>query len=478
MNILRAFTTLLGLAADSWAAWHALIGGAFGCDLTPDQAATFRSLTQREPLAAPCRELWLAIGRRGGKNRVSAAVVVFLALLKRWRLAPGETGTVLVLASDRTQAKVAFRYIRGLLESDPTLWHEVVNVTADTITLRNGIEIAIGTADNAAVRGRTIVAAICDEFAFWMPDEATEVLRALRPGMATQPDAMLIVISTVYAASGPFYEARRAHFGVDDPRVLFAVGTTQQLNPTIDDAFIAAELARDPAGNAAEYLSIERTDREGFLDAALVDGNTRTAPRELPRRNLTPDGGHIAYLAGVDVSGGRNDATAAAVAHMERGRVIVDACRRWTAPHDPAQVAAQVAAFLASYGLTSARADQYAAELARTIYRDAGIALLDAPDTRSDCYLRLLPLLTTGRVELPSEPQLRHELLGLERRTRTGGRDAVDHRPGAHDDLANATALAAVAASRGANTGSTLHVVYSEQALAMQREFGRNWPAF
>jgi len=63
--------------------------------------------------------------------------------------------------------------------------------------------------------------------------------------------------------------------------VLFAVGTTKQLNPTIDDAFIAAELERDPMGNSAEYLSIERTDRESFLDAALVDGLIRHTPREL-----------------------------------------------------------------------------------------------------------------------------------------------------------------------------------------------------
>jgi hypothetical protein len=62
--------------------------------------------------------------------------------------------------------------------------------------------------------------------------------------------------------------------------------------------------------------------------------------------------------------------------------------------------------------------------------------------------LELLPLMTSGRVELPDDPVLRTELLGLERRTGRSGRDSVDHRPGAHDDLANATALAAVTAAR------------------------------
>ena len=465
MNVLRAMSELFGLGGTTWPRWRALVGGAFGCALDATQAQTFRELTHREPLTAPCRELWLAIGRRGGKNRVTAAVVVYLALLKRWALAPGEVGTVLVLASDRTQAKVAFRYVIGLLESHPTLWQEVVNVTADTILLRNGIEIAIGTADNAAVRGRTLCAAVCDEFAHWVQAEAAEVLRALRPGMATQPDAMLIVISTVYAAFGPFYEARKAHFGVSDARVLYAVATSQDMNPTLDPDFIAAERARDPVAAAAEYDSIERTDREGFLDAALVDGASRTEPRELPRL------AGVRYVGGGDISGGRNDATAFSVAHMDGKRVIVDAVRRWAAPHDPAAVATQVAEFLETYGLTTAIADQYAAEISRALYRAAGVTLIDAPDSRSEAYLRLLPLLTTGRCELPPDPTLRLELLGLERHTRASGKDLVDHRPNAHDDLSNACALAAVAASRHAHASLPVVAFESELAAQLQHEF-------
>ena len=268
-HFIRVAQSLLGLGARTYDNWLALLAGALGCALNAAQSAAFRLLTGRDPLPAPCRELWLAVGRRGGKSRAAAALAIYLALIREWTLAAGEVGTIMVLANDRTQARVAFRYIKGLLEAHPTLAGEVVNVTADTITLANGIEIVIGTADNAAVRGRTIVACICDEFAFWPYEQATEVLRALRPGMATQPDAMLIVISTVYAAAGPFYEARKRYFGVDDPHVLYAVATSQQMNPTLSDEFIAGEMERDPVGNAAEYLSVERTDVSGFLDAPV-----------------------------------------------------------------------------------------------------------------------------------------------------------------------------------------------------------------
>lgn len=83
--------------------------------------------------------------------------------------------------------------------------------------------------------------------------------------------------------------------------------------------------------------------------------------------------------------------------------------------------------------------------------------------------------MTSGRVELPPDPRLRVELLGLERRTARGGRDSVDHRPGAHDDLANAAALTAWAASRSAYLAGQCFFIYSELADTMEREISLTW---
>lgn len=46
----------------------------------------------------------------------------------------------------------------------------------------------------------------------------------------------------------------------------------------------------------------------------------------------------------------------------------------------------------------------------------------------------------SATVELPDVPELLRELRGLERRRGTFGKDRVDHRPGAHNDLANTVA--------------------------------------
>jgi hypothetical protein len=73
----------------------------------------------------------------------------------------------------------------------------------------------------------------------------------------------------------------------------------------------------------------------------------------------------------VDVSGGRQDAAAAAVAFVDGDRVIIAAARRWPSPHDPVVVSREVAEFLSTYRLRHAVADQYDAELSRSIYGEA-----------------------------------------------------------------------------------------------------------
>jgi len=63
-----------------------------------------------------------------------------------------------------------------------------------------------------------------------------------------------------------------------------------------------------------------------------------------------------------------------------------------------------------------------------------------------------LPLINSQQVELLDQPKLISQLCSLERRTARGGRDSIDHPPGAHDDVANAAAgvlVLATAAARG-----------------------------
>ena len=66
---------------------------------------------------------------------------------------------------------------------------------------------------------------------------------------------------------------------------------------------------------------------------------------------------------------------------------------------------------------------------------------------KSDIYRDMLPLLNSRRCQLLDNRRLTSQLHGLERRTARGGKDSIDHGPGAHDDVANACAGAIVLAS-------------------------------
>jgi hypothetical protein len=52
----------------------------------------------------------------------------------------------------------------------------------------------------------------------------------------------------------------------------------------------------------------------------------------------------------------------------------------------------------------------------------------------------MLPLINSGRIELLDHPKSINQICGLERRVARGGRDSIDHAPGAHDDIANCIA--------------------------------------
>jgi len=74
-------------------------------------------------------------------------VAAYLACFRDYRrvLARGERGHVMVLAADRRQARVVFRYIVGLLEAVPMLAALIERRTAEAIHLSNRITVEVHT---------------------------------------------------------------------------------------------------------------------------------------------------------------------------------------------------------------------------------------------------------------------------------------------------------------------------------------------
>jgi hypothetical protein len=290
-----------------------------------------------------------------------------------------------------------------------------------------------------SVRGYTLIAALCDEIAFWRTDESSsnpdvEILAALRPAMATIPGSMLLCASSPYARRGTLWTTFRKHFGRVDSPVLVWRAATRTMNPTVPEGVIAEAYEDDPASAAAEYGAEFRTDVETFVSREVVDAAVVAGRHELPPVD------RLRYVGFVDPSGGSADSMTLAIAHRDRDRVVVDAVRERRPPFSPDDVVLEFAALLKKYRVTEVCGDRYGGEWPRERFQVHGIRYVVSEKPKSDIYRDLLPMLNAHRVELLDLPRLAAQLCSLERRTTRGGRDSIDHPPGTHDDIANAVA--------------------------------------
>jgi hypothetical protein len=437
-------------AGASWNAWRAFVAALFALPMSPEAYATYQACTGRTvPPTKVATEAWLVCGRRAGKSLMLAMCAVFLATFFDYRkyFAPGERGTVLIIATNGKQARVILRYVRALLTHVPMLSQLKERETTESFDLNNSTTIEVHTASFKTTRGYTIVAALCDEIAFWPTDDAAapdyEVLNALRPGMATIPRAMLLCASSPYARRGALWDAYRKHHGRDNDPILVWRAATRTMNPTVGQAVIDAATERDPASAAAEYLAEFRSDIESWINREAVEACIAYDVRErAPMERMR-------YSGFVDPSGGSADSFTMAIGHKEDDVIVIDAVRERRPPFSPEDVVTEFAQLLQSYNISSITGDRYAGEWPREQFRKHGINYEPAAKPKSDLYRDLLPLINSRKIDLLDDTRLLTQLVSLERRSARSGRDNIDHPPGAHDDIANALAGVAAVTSGG-----------------------------
>jgi hypothetical protein len=422
---------------DSFSAWRALLSGFYGLELDATELDTFKALTGRaETPQGAFLELWLAIGRRGGKSHAAAFLAVYLAAFQDYRakLAPGEVATVMVIAADRKQARAVMRYTSGLVNENPMLRRMVLRENSEQIELNNRCVIEITTASHRSVRGYTLAACICDEIAFWHQDGANpdrEIIAAIRPALATL-GGRLIALSSPYAKRGVLWDTFKRAFGDDEEsRVLVAQAPSLTMNPLLPQSVVDDAMRDDAEAARAEYMAEFRSDIASFVDADLITDCIRPKPLE-----MHPAKG-VRYVAFVDPAGGGADEFTLAIGHQERDATIIDLVRGLRG--SPAQIVQEYAAILRKYGISTVKGDRYAGRWPRDEFARFNVRYDVSEQDRSGLYLEFLAALNSGRVELPPDDKLQRQLIGLERRTGRG-RDVIDHAPGSHDDRANAVA--------------------------------------
>lgn len=435
---------LLGtlLPGPSWNIWRAILIASMGEPLTDEEMALYMARTGRtESPTEPVEELTCIAGRRSGKTTGVGALSTYLAALCDWSdvLNRGDRGVLPFLAQSQRTAKIAFRHANAAFNDIKALKRLVENVTAETISLKNGVDLEIRPANYRSIRGITAVAAVCDEVAYWFSDETSsnpdrEILTALRPALITTRGP-LIMCSSVYGKKGELWETYRRSYGAGgDPQVLVAFGSSKDFNETLPQKIIDKAIERDPDAAKSEYLSIWRDDIASFVPyervKACVAAGTTERPFDYSHR----------YVAFADPSGGVSDSYCVAIGHKEGHRTVIDAMREFRAPCDPEDTTRAICQLLGQYRLTSVFGDRYAGEWVTGAYSRHGVSYIHSELNRSDLYLTALPMLMAGEAVLLDSDRLVQQFTSLERRTGSSGRDIVDHVRNGRDDLANAVA--------------------------------------
>ncbi len=468
---------LLGtiLAGDSWRAWRTLLIAAMGEALTDAERKLFTKLTgrEREPLER-CEELAIVAGRRGGKSRAISVLATYIAALcDHPNLVAGETGVCLIIAPDQRQAQITLDYCAACFEASSVMAQLIAHRTADTLQLTNGVSIEVRSSSFRRLRGPTYIAVLGEEVAYLYSDEFSsnadvEILNAVRPGLATT-SGPLILASSPYARRGVLWDVFRRHFGPQgDPLILVAQGASRDLNPTLSQKVIDRAMERDAASAAAEYGAVFRTDIESFVSREVVDAAT------VPGRHELPPMSRVSYAAFTDPSGGSSDAMTLAIGHCDKdGRAVLDAVRERRPPFSPEAVVGEFAELLKSYGVHQVTGDHWGGEFVREPFRSHGVQYELADKPKSDLYRGTLAVLNSGKVELLDLPRLVAQFVGLERRTARGGKDSVDHAPGAHDDVVNAVAgVIALLTSKAAPMKITPAMVNQVRAAGRAQRMG------
>ena len=449
-----AFLDAVDRSGTSRAGWRALWTAADALPPTEEELAAYRLHTGRTTWpTTPAVELWVIAGRRSGKSENMVQRATWRAIsFDRAGLAPGEMLTVPLIASDRAQARNTLNYLRGLA-AHPLVRPYVVTgkVLRESVEFTTGVVVQVHTASYRATRGFTMGDVILEEVAFFSSEDSAnpdeEILAAVRPALATVPGARVYGISSPYARRGVLWQAYEQHFGRDGDDVLVWCADTKSMNPTVPERIIARAFEEDAARAGAEYghsgLVAFRADVESFLGPESLAAVIPPGRRELSPRD------DVSYVAFTDPSGGSADSFTLAVAHNEQDRVVLDCVREVRPPFSPDAVVQEFAALLKTYRVDRVRGDHYAGEWPRERFAAHGVLYQPEERPKSELYGALLPVVNAGRCELLDIPRLRTQLLGLERRTARGGRDSIDHAPGAHDDVANCVAGAIAVAGAG-----------------------------
>jgi hypothetical protein len=452
LNIIEFVTRLELVEPDGPTLGHrAFLKSFYGLELDDAELAFYRRATGRKTYdRREQKEITAIIGRRGGKTRLAAQIAAYEAI-RYEKLPRGERGFIRVIAPVLDQAQIAFDYLSQYVTGSPIFSDLVVKERRSEIELRNGITIACQPCSYKTVRGGSVVCVICDELGFWEHEENAanperEVFAALRPTMATFPNAKLIKISTPNRKEGILWDDFRERESLGH---LVWQASSKEMNPTISDDVLKEAKRENEEHFRREYLAEFTDSLVGWITPEILDPCVIRGQRELPRAfNGT-------YVAAVDPAFRSSDFGFAVLHRSDDGNVTVAHAARWTGTHNAPvnleSVSAQINDVLQRYGINSLVGDQYCFAVLRQLFEKSGIYYREfsfGAHTRASIYGNLRQLMTQRKITLVDVPELLRQLMSLEEIRAPNGNTDIRPPRSSNDDMGIAVAVAAFELSR------------------------------
>lgn len=258
---------------------HGLIE-SFSADLLMRYAALERALTAKgwpatsswwlETLTAFLhsgkRVLVLRVGRRGGKSSTLCRFAAAFALgYDVSAIPPGDVGVIAFISVSKDEAAQRLRTIKKELD-DLRVRYRPIDGGIELVG--RPIIFKVFPASVAGVSGFTSILVVCDEVAKWRDADtganpAKEVIASVRPTMATQPNAKLVISSSPFGSSDHHFELFERG-NTDAQHVAYA--PTWTANPTVSEAQTHT-LEPDDRVWRREYLAEPQSAASGAFDA-------------------------------------------------------------------------------------------------------------------------------------------------------------------------------------------------------------------
>jgi hypothetical protein len=453
----------------SFANWKVFLKAVYALPMDEKEIDVYKKFTARQkPPEKPAESVYCISGRKSGKTLLASTLAIHISLFEDFwhsHIRPGQKIYLPIIAVDKTQARECFDYCDGILHSNSIFKKQVVKSLAWEIELKNSCVIMIRTANFRSARGPLYCSAIIDELAFLRDESsrnpADELIKGILPGLL--PGGKLIGISSAYGRFGTLYSEYKSHWAQNDDETLIWLSDTISMNPFYSQKKIEKALKADRTHALAEYYSQFRDDITNFIPANIVESAVIPSRYELPR---LPG---VTYTAHIDPSGGSGqDSMTLAISHFDdrTGKVILDVLKERRPPFKPKSVVSEFSDIMKSFDLGDAKSDHYAAEWVRESFSERGIIIENFKLSSSESYANFLPIISNGECELLDNDRLKAQLIGLERKTRPGGKDLITHYPGCHDDLAVSTAASLIQAKEGATTVTETIVLDDEPGMS------------